>query len=91
MPRIHSAILTSAAAFKMPGLDPLSGVKGTISPAWQMPGLASMMPAKLDLSQLNTSMGMIPPMPHVSVFAQMEEFDRLLLKHKKKEGTDQKS
>ena len=72
MPRIHSAILSSAAAFKMPGL-------------------ASMMPPKLDLSLLNTSMGMIPPMPHVSVFAQMEEFDRLLLKHKKKEGTDQKS
>lgn len=91
MPRIHSPILTSAVAFKMPGLDPLSGVKGTISPAWQMPGLASMMPAKLDLSQLNTSMGMIPPMPYVSVLGQAEELDRWLMKHKKKEGTDQKS
>lgn len=91
MPRIHSAILTSAAAFKMPGLDPLSGVKGTTLPAWQMPSLASMMPAKLDLSQLNTSMGMIPPMPYVSVLGQAEELDRWLMKHKKKEGTDQKS
>mgnify|MGYP007005697936 FL=1 len=91
MPRIHSPILTSAAAFKMPGLDPLSGVKGTISPAWQMPGLASMMPAKLDLSQLNTSMGMIPSMPYVSVLGQAEELDRWLMKRKKAEGTDQKS
>lgn len=91
MPRIHSPILTSAAAFQMPGLDPLSGVKGTTLPAWQMPSLASMMPAKLDLSQLNTSMGMIPPMPYVSVLGQAEELDRWLMKHKKKEGTDQKS
>lgn len=91
MPRIHSPILTSAAAFKMPGLDPLSRVKGTTLPAWQMPGLASMMPAKFDLSQLNTSMGMIPPMPYVSVFGQPEELDRWLMKHKKKEGIDQKS
>lgn len=91
MPRIHSPILTSAAAFQMPGLDPLSGVKGTISPAWQMPGLASMMPAISNLSQLNTSMGMIPPMPYVSVLGQPEELDRWLMKHKKKEETDQKS
>lgn len=91
MPRIHSPILTSAAAFKMPGLDPLSVVKGTTSPAWQMPGLASMMPAISNLSQLNTSMGMIPPMPYVSVFGQAEELDRWLMKHKKKEETDQKS
>lgn len=91
MPRIHSPILTSAAAFKMPGLDPLSRVKGTTLPAWQMPGLASMMPAKFDLSQLNTSMGMIPPMPYVSVLGQPEELDRWLMKHKKKEGIDQKS
>lgn len=91
MPRIHSPILTSAAAFKMPGLDPLSVVKGTTSPAWQMPGLASMMPAISNLSQLNTSMGMIPPMPYVSVFGQAEELDRWLMKHKKKEGIDQKS
>lgn len=91
MPRIHSPILTSAAAFKMPGLDPLSRVKGTTLPAWQMPGLASMMPAKFDLSQLNTSMGMIPPMPYVSVLGQPEELDRWLMKHKKKEETDQKS
>lgn len=91
MPRIHSPILTSAAAFKMPGLDPLSRVKGTTLPAWQMPGLASMMPAKFNLSQLNTSMGMIPPMPYVSVLGQPEELDRWLMKHKKKEGTDQKS
>lgn len=91
MPRIHSPILTSAAAFKMPGLDPLSVVKGTTSPAWQMPGLASMMPAISNLSQLNTPMGMIPPMPYVSVFGQAEELDRWLMKHKKKEGIDQKS
>lgn len=91
MPRIHSPILTSAAAFKMPGLDPLSVVKGTTSPAWQMPGLASMMPAISNLSQLNTSMGMIPPMPYVSVLGQPEELDRWLMKHKKKEETDQKS
>ena len=91
MPRIHSPILTSAAAFKMPGLDPLSRVKGTTSPAWQMPGLASMMPAISNLSQLNTSMGMIPPMPYVSVLGQPEELDRWLMKHKKKEGIDQKS
>lgn len=91
MPRIHSPILTSAAAFKMPGLDPLSRVKGTTLPAWQMLGLASMMPAKFDLSQLNTSMGMIPPMPYVSVLGQPEELDRWLMKHKKKEGIDQKS
>ena len=91
MPRIHSPILTSAAAFKMPSLDPLSGVKGTTSPAWQMPGLASMMPAKLDLSQLNTSMGMIPPMPYVSVFGQAEELDRWLMKRKKAEESEHKS
>lgn len=91
MPRIHSPILTSAAAFKMPGLDPLSRVKGTTLPAWQMPGLASMMPAISNLSQLNTSMGMIPPMPYVSVLGQPEELDRWLMKHKKKEETDQKS
>lgn len=91
MPRIHSPILTSAAAFQMPGLDPLSRVKGTTLPAWQMPGLASMMPAKLNLSQLNTSMGMIPPMPYVSVLGQAEELDRWLMKRKKKEGTDQKT
>ena len=91
MPRIHSPILTSAAAFKMSGLDPLSVVKGTTSPAWQMPGLASMMPAISNLSQLNTSMGMIPPMPYVSVLGQPEELDRWLMKHKKKEGIDQKS
>ena len=72
MPRIHSAILTSAAAFKMPGL-------------------ASMMPPKLNLSQLNTSMGMIPSMPYVSVLGQAEELDRWLMKRKKAEGTDQKS
>lgn len=91
MPRIHSPILTSAAAFKMPGLDPLSVVKGTTSPAWQMPGLASMMPAISNLSQLNTSMGMIPPMPHALALGQPEELDRWLMKHKKKEETDQKS
>lgn len=91
MPRIHSPILTSAAAFKMPSLDPLPGVKGTTSPAWQMSGLASLMPAKFNLSQLNTPMGMIPPMPYVSVFGQAEELDRWLMKHKKKEGIDQKS
>lgn len=91
MPRIHSPILTSAAAFKMPGLDPLSGVKGTTSPAWQMPGLASMMPAISNLSQLNTSMGMIRPMPHALALGQPEELDRWLMKHKKKEETDQKS
>lgn len=91
MPRIHSPILTSAAAFKMPGLDPLSRVKGTTSSAWQMPGLASMMPAISNLSQLNTSMGMIPPMPHALALGQPEELDRWLMKHKKKEETDQKS
>lgn len=91
MPRIHSSILTSAAAFKMPGLDPLSVVKGTTSPAWQMPGLASMMPAISNLSQLNTSMGMIRPMPHALALGQPEELDRWLMKHKKKEETDQKS
>lgn len=91
MPQIHSPILTSAAAFKMPGLDPLSGVKGTTSPAWQMPGLASMMPAISNLSQLNTSMGMIRPMPHALALGQPKELDRWLMKHKKKEGTDQKS
>lgn len=91
MPRIHSPILTSAAAFKMPGLDPLSVVKGTTSPAWQMPGLASLMPAKFNLSQLNTSMGMIRPMPHALALGQPEELDRWLMKHKKKEETDQKS
>lgn len=91
MPRIHSPILTSAAAFKMPGLDPLSVVKGTTSLAWQMPGLASMMPAISNLSQLNTSMGMIPPMPHALALGQPEELDRWLMKHKKKEETDQKS
>lgn len=91
MPRIHSPILTSAAAFKMPGLDPLSRVKGTTLPAWQMPGLASMMPAISNLSQLNTSMGMIRPMPHALALGQPEELDRWLMKHKKKEETDQKS
>lgn len=91
MPRIHSPILTSAAAFKMPGLDSLSVVKGTTSPAWQMPGLASMMPAISNLSQLNTSMGMIRPMPHALALGQPEELDRWLMKHKKKEETDQKS
>lgn len=91
MPRIHSPILTSAAAFKMPGLDPLSVVKGTTSPAWQMPGLASLMPAISNLSQLNTSMGMIRPMPHALALGQPEELDRWLMKHKKKEETDQKS
>lgn len=91
MPRIHSPILTSAAAFKMPGLDPLSVVKGTTSPAWQMPGLASMMSAISNLSQLNTSMGMIRPMPHALELGQPEELDRWLMKHKKKEETDQKS
>lgn len=91
MPRIHSPILTSAAAFKMPGLDPLSRVKGTTLPAWQMPGLASMMPAISNLSQLNTPMGMIPPMPYVSVFGQAEELDRWLMKRKKEEGNNQKS
>lgn len=91
MPRIHSPILTSAAAFKMPGLDPLSVVKGTTSSAWQMPGLASMMPAISNLSQLNTSMGMIRPMPHALALGQPEELDRWLMKHKKKEETDQKS
>lgn len=91
MPRIHSPILTSAAAFKMPGLDPLSVVKGTTLPAWQMPGLASMMPAISNLSQLNTSMGMIRPMPHALALGQPEELDRWLMKHKKKEGIDQKS
>lgn len=91
MPRIHSPILTSAAAFQMPGLDPLSRVKGTTSPAWQMPGLASMMPAISNLSQLNTSMGMIRPMPHALALGQPEELDRWLMKHKKKEETDQKS
>lgn len=75
----------------MPGLDPLSGVKGTISPAWQMPGLASMMPAKFNLSQLNTPMGMIPPMPYVSVFGQAEELDRWLMKRKKEEESEHKS
>lgn len=91
MPQIPSGILTSAAAFKMPGLDPLSVVKGTTSPAWQMPGLASMMPAISNLSQLNTSMGMIRPMPHALALGQPEELDRWLMKHKKKEETDQKS
>ncbi len=91
MPQIHSPILTSAAAFKMPGLDTLSVVKGTTSPAWQMPGLASMMPAISNLSQLNTSMGMIRPMPHALALGQPEELDRWLMKHKKKEETDQKS
>lgn len=91
MPRIHSPILTSAAAFKMPGLDPLSVVKGTTSPAWQMSSLASMMPAISNLSQLNTSMGMIRPMPHALALGQPEELDRWLMKHKKKEETDQKS
>lgn len=91
MPRIHSPILTSAAAFKMPSLDPLSRVKGTTLPAWQMPGLASMMPAISNLSQLNTSMGMIRPMPHALALGQPEELDRWLMKHKKKEETDQKS
>ncbi len=91
MPRIHSPILTSAAASKMPGLDPLSGAKGTISLAWQMPGLASMMPAKLDLSQFNTSMGMIPSMPYVSVLGQAEELDRWLMKRKKAEESEHKS
>lgn len=90
MPRIHSPILTGAA-FKMPGLDPLSRVKGTTLPAWQMPGLASMMPAISNLSQLNTSMGMIRPMPHALALGEPEELDRWLMKHKKKEETDQKS
>lgn len=91
MPRIPSGILTSAAASKMPGLDTLSGVKGTILPAWQMPGLASMMPAISDLSQLNTSIGMIPPMPHASALGQTEELDRWLVKRKKEEESDHKS
>lgn len=91
MPRIPSGTLTSAAASKMPGLDTLPRVKGTILSAWQMPGLASMMPAISDLSQLNTSIGMIPPMPYASALTQMEEFDRWLMKHKKKEETDHKS
>lgn len=91
MPRIHSPILTSAAAFKMPGLDPLSVVKGTTLPAWQMPGLASMMPAISNLSQLNTSMGMIPPMPYVSGLGQPEELDRWLMKRKKAEESEHKS
>lgn len=91
MPRIHSPILTSAAAFKKPGLDPLSRVKGTTLPAWQMPGLASMMPAISNLSQLNTSMGMIPPMPYVSVLGQPEELDRWLMKRKKAEESEHKS
>lgn len=91
MPRIHSPILTSAAAFKMPGLDPLSVVKGTTLPAWQMPGLASMMPAISNLSQLNTSMGMIRPMPHALVLGQPEELDRWLMKHKQKEESEHKS
>lgn len=91
MPRIPSGILTSAAASKMPGLDTLSGVKGTILPAWQMPGLASMMPAISDLSQRNTSIGMIPPMPHASALGQTEELDRWLMKHKKEEESDHKS
>lgn len=91
MPRIHSPILTSAAASKMPGLDTLPGVKGTILSAWQMPGLASMMPAISDLSQLNTSMGMIPPMPYASALGQAEELDRWLVKRKKEEETDKKS
>lgn len=91
MPRIHSPILTSAAASKMPGLDTLPGVKGTILSAWQMPGLASMMPAISDLSQLNTSIGMIPPMPYASALGQAEELDRWLVKRKKEEETDKKS
>lgn len=91
MPRIPSPILTSAAAFKMPGLDPLSRVKGTTSPAWQMPGLASMMPAISNLSQLNTSMGMIRPMPHALALGQPEELDRWLMKRKKAEESEHKS
>lgn len=90
MPRIPSPILTSAA-FKMPGLDPLSRVKGTTLPTWQMPGLASMMPAISNLSQLNTSMGMIPPMPYVSGLGQPEELDRWLMKRKKAEESEHKS
>lgn len=91
MPRIPSGILTSAAASKMPGLDTLPGVKGTILSAWQMPGVASMMPAISDLSQLNTSIGMIPPMPHASALGQAEELDRWLVKRKKEEESDHKS
>lgn len=91
MPQIPSGILTSAATSKMPGLDTFPGVKGTILSAWQMPGLASMMPAISDLSQLNTSIGMIPPMPYASALGQAEELDRWLMKRKKKEGTDKKS
>lgn len=91
MPRIPSGILTSAAASKMPGLDTLPGVKGTILSAWQMPGLASMMPAISDLSQLNTSIGMIPPMPYASALGQAEELDRWLVKRKKEEESDHKS
>lgn len=91
MPRIHSPILTSAAASKMPGLDTLPGVKGTILSAWQMPGLASMMPAISDLSQLNTSIGMIPPMPYASALGQAEELDRWLVKRKKEEESEHKS
>lgn len=91
MPRIPSGILTSAAASKMPGLDTLPGVKGTILSAWQMPGLASMMPAISDLSQLNTSIGMIPPMPYASALGQTEELDRWLVKRKKEEESDHKS
>ena len=91
MPQIPSGILTSAAASKMPGLDTLPGVKGTILSAWQMPGLASMMPAISDLSQMSTSIGMIPPMPYASALGQAEELDRWLMKRKKKEGTDKKS
>lgn len=91
MPRIPSGILTSAVASKMPGLDTLPGVKGTILSAWQMPGLASMMPAISDLSQRNTSIGMIPPMPHASALGQTEELDRWLMKHKKEEESDHKS
>lgn len=91
MPRIPSGILTSAAASKMPGLDTLSGVKGTILSAWQMPSLASMMPAISDLSQLNTSIGMIPPMPYASALGQAEELDRWLVKRKKEEESDHKS
>lgn len=91
MPRIPSGILTSAAASKMPGLDALPGVKGTILSAWQMPGLASMMPAISDLSQLNTSIGMIPPMPYASALGQAEKLDRWLVKRKKEEESDHKS
>lgn len=50
-----------------------------------------MMPAISNLSQLNTSMGMIRPMPHALALGQPEELDRWLMKHKKKEETDQKS